>query len=798
MLTSTIINNTILRPRFRFFHPENFKVVTCSTLIYVLICLFIPWSVFLNPVFSQAAQTKTITLFPTKPALNIVHIGSDDESFIAHHESVSIHNCPPAAIIQKIRVYGFLKITGSASEFRLQGAINGTEDPALKLTLPGFMMDLFKSFTNNQEQKISMNGDQLGDLLKEGGTLTLEGTAQIRGPGTFKVLFNNLRAEVTVLSDTAIPFPKSIDIPPIIDPARPVPVTGKNFEIHEVFKDSRINITLLWNGAENLTKSYDPGGDVYEMMRRIASHKWTTAEFIDTSTPEGEHTVQWKIDYTSANEEGFNDGDKTLLVPATPKKIIVLKADSASDYFPTAFVNLYGPEMVDEDVKSNWSFAYQATFHKDAPNPVIDRTMARADAKAGILPESIKWSLDWGDGTEPISLTKHTPDQSKLWQEPVTMAHKYTVPGKYTMNMRMNYKIRRYKPIPNIEEFQSWLPVDTEEEITSAKSVDVADKTPPVIVADGYEIDAPPYGGAFEEPSDTGRDMQITFNIIDNCIETDLRFAKLHYFYNNQWQIKGAHNITHEPHLSNPGRNVFTAHFNFPVPFNTATKPPTSRKMPIYLETCDKSGNINDGDLQITDNDNPPGYGADGRGPSGSMVIYDSFPPSVKISYKDPTNGNLMEFATMSQRETNTKRVFFVGAYETPRAGGDRDTLFEEKIYDVNIYPIMNLREIRAPLVFPKEITIIEDQRLHVEVDCTDYVDQENVTLEFQIDGVTVNTSERGKATIPVIFRNPGQKTFSIIARDKSNMDNSFNAVKIDIKTIVKDSRMTVQTLQSR
>lgn len=767
--------------------------ITASLLLGMT--LFQPLPVFSGEEEVPAGETEKVVIFrPDKSILSIEHPGTDDENFESYSESLVLKDLPPAAFIKKIILMGKVSVVGSVKEMQAKVLINGVEQEELSVTVPGFMVDLFKTMANNIEISGVIKTQEIMEEIRDGGDFSLTGLVKIKGAAPFSVKVSNMRAAITMRSGDTIPFPVKIECPPILEPSSSVKIKPSKFSDSYVYKGSKFKVSLLWDGSEINSTNLTMDDGVFESQKKILELFWLSGEFVNAETAPGEHTIQIVSEFTEADEDGFMVGPKKLYAPAEPKIVLVLFPEAASSYYPTAFVNLLGADRIDEDLNCSWAFSYQATFPKGEPNPMTVRSQEAADGYAGVVPGSIQYTVDWGDGTPPTPPVSLVPSQNKVWQDSLNLSHPYTKPGEYRMEVRLHYKVRRFRPKPNLDELVAWEPYDTAPEFAAAKKrIVVKDKTPPVISDEYYIFDVPKYGGV-EDATDSGETFHFDIIVRDNSPEM-LKKAVLNYQMGDLWIKKQAMTIIRS---TAPGilPAEFKCHFAVDIPRNLATKPPVERRFPHYLVVTDAAGNVNDGDLDIRDNDLPPNYNADARGALGHFVVYDSIAPAIKISYRDPKTQSLMEFAALSQKGGGNDWFMLVAAYETPEGSTEKKVLMEQKYTDMNPYPMMKLEEAKYPVKFPSKMMILEDQRLQVEIECSDQVDQKDVFVEFYIDDKLVNKSDRGYFTGPIIFREPGTKKFSVVAYDQKNMDGSFNAIKMELDVEVEDSRLTVKTLQ--
>lgn len=783
----------------RAFFRDLFRHRCNPAFIFMAICVLLPVLIcFTMPAMSgeePADESEKVVIYrPDRSTISINHPGGDDENFESYSESMVFRNLPPASFIKKVVLMGKVSASGSVKELQTRVMINGNEQEQLSVTVPGFMVDLFKTMANNIDLQGSIKIEEVRSNLGDGGDFTLAGFLKIKGSAPFSVKVLNMRAAITMRSGTAMPFPVKIDCPPILEPASSVKIKPSKFKDYEVYKGSDFKVSLLWDGSEVSSTNLAMDDGALESQKKLLELFWLSGEFVNSETSPGEHTIQIQSEFTEADENGFMLGSNTIFAPPDPKKVLVLFPESASSYYPTAFVNLLGADRIDEDLNCSWAFSYQATFSKGEPSPLTVRTQEAANGYSGVIPGSIQYTVDWGDGTPPAPPASLVPVQNKVWQDSLNLSHLYTRPGEFQMEVRLHYKLRRFRPKPNLEELVSWEPYDTVPEFVSArKRIVVKDKTPPVISDEYYIFDVPKYGYV-EDATDSGETYHFEIIAKDNSPEI-LSEAILNYQMGDLWLKKIAASIIR---TTPPGfvPAEFKCHFGIDIPRNIATKPPVEKRYPHYLVVTDAAGNINDGDLDIRDNDSPPNYNADTRGALGHFVVYDSIAPGIKISYRDPKTRSLMEFAALSQKGGGNDWFMLVAAHETPEDSTEKKTLVEQKFTDLNPYPIKRLEEIRYPVKFPTTMVILEDQRLQIEIECSDQVDQKNVFVEFYIDNKLVNKSDSGYFTGPVIFREPGIKKFSIVAYDQKNMDGSFNAIKMELDVEVEDSRLTVKTLQ--
>lgn len=738
---------------------------------------------------------KTIVLKPDRTVVGLEHPGCvDDETFQTYNVRLGISNFPPAVMIKKMILSGKPRVTGSVKEIKIKVLINGVEQEKMTVNVPGFMVDLYRSLANSIDLKGVVKGEEITENLRAGGDFAFEAIIDVRGSAPFSIMINDMRAELVVQSGTAMPFPSNLECPPILDSSVSSRIKPSDTQFFNVYKGSTFKVSLLWDGSEVASSSFTMDDGFEANQRKLLELGWMSGEFVTMETTPGEHTLQARADFTEADSDGFMVGPTVVLAPQEPKKVLVLPQEAANSYYPIAFVNILGANRIDEDVSFSWAFSYQATFPKEAPNPLMVRSQGAADGYSGIVPASLQYCVVWGDGTPPTSPTGLSPDQKKVWQDAINLNHTYRQPGEYQMTVKLDYKVRRYKPVPNIEELTSWEPYDTAfESVNATKRIIVADKTPPVISDESYNFDVPRYPGN-DESTESADSFQMEIMVFDNSPKP-LSKATLHFQLGELWTNKEAREITRlTPEGVLPAK--FRCWFSVDIPRNLATKPPIERRYPHYVEVADAAENVNDGDLDIRDNDRPPTYNADSRGALGYFVVYDTIAPAIKISYHDPSTKSLMEYAALSQKSDGSHWYMLIGCYETPYGSTEKKTLLEQNFADFNDYPVMRLDEVRHPVKFPSKITILEDQRLQVEIECSDLVDHRKVFVEFYVDDKLVHKSESGFFTGPIIFREPGTKKFSVVAYDQKNMDGSFNAIRMEIDVEVLDSKLSVKTLQ--
>lgn len=724
-------------------------------------------------------------------------VGGDSEEWFKFYKSTCIQNCPPWALIESIRVYVTPELKGKCDEVTIRCYVNGINEERFNMSIPGFLISLGSSFVNNRELDMSVKSEELEKMLENGGDLFLTAKIAVKNPKNFSVTARGVKIVAWVRSPNSIFFPSDILIPAILSNASDEKIKLKFENLKYVFTDTDITLTSLLDDAEFDTHNFYLAKDKsYETQSELMQLFWKTSDFLSKNMEFGQHTMQLKIDYIECDEDGDEIGPATLYVPETPKPFLLLDQNSAADYFPTCFAQIMGTTITDEDIDQEWDLSWQGVFFKNPPDPKIDQTMARASKFFGILKDSVTCTIDWGEDLGPEAPFKMKIKPNQEYQPIEILSHKYLNPGSYTITSTINYSVRKFEALPNIEEIEEWKPVDIKDlSITTKLNIKVLDKTPPVILDDYHVMDNPPYR-KMDEPMRTVSQFNITlpFLIQDNTDSTNLKSVKIFYKFLDNWVDKKVDSIT----LISPENElpkIFEARVTLNMPMQIASKEPFFKKYPFYLEATDMADNKNNGDLDIKDNDNPPNYGANGTGPAGYFIIYDNMPPTLNFSYIDPMSKETIEHTFVS---TDIKeRIVRVRKLITPKNEVESKEIYSKNIDDKNDYPVKSLNEIRFPIILPDIITIYEDRRLQFNIEAKDYVDNYNVDIEFYVDNILKTKSDKGKLKMPIIFREPGEKIFDIVVKDKKNADSTFNPLKVQIKVIVKKMHLSIHTLES-
>lgn len=731
---------------------------------------------------------------PDCDSLSIDHPGVPDGGMVRHTRGMNFSNLPPFRTIHAMRLSGRGAPSGKAEFVSV-----GIRAEGVKLGPDETWVAMKEDFNTSEMYPGGVFSLRIpgGSLPRDGGnTLRLDIDAGIRSPSRVKIDFSGLELEVLERPPNSVCFPARVVTSPVIprDGAARVGFGGSK----ELFvaAGSEISLHLLWDGNPVVTKTFKFDGDQETLENEIAAMEVFSKDFVDDGAEPGEHTLGLRVEYEKTDPEGNPEGQTELDLIDPPRTVMVLDIASVSDYVSLVYVITYGSDNVPEDVDCAWSFSWHATFWKEDPDPALITTEEQAELFAGVVPDSLKYRIDWGDGTPPGGPDTLDTDPGTLWQESVRLSHRYLDPGTYDLKISIDFDKRGYVAVPSIGSLQSWKRVDKAgATVTSIKRITVQDTTPPVLNDRGYQIDCSPrIAQDPSDASDTGSVMKLRFEVDDNTSTQRLEFITLNTCFGGTWRSDTCLGDSLPVSMSDDGSmKRFTVDFLFRVPLDFATKGDRTRGFPLYVSAGDDYGNLNDGDLAIRNNNTPPVYGAAGRGPLGGIVVYDSIPPEVKLSFLNPDDSKTYEYLIKSIRD-GVGRLLVYTQFVSDGSQG-RIPILDRNEPDKNRYPFMTDSELLQPATFPAPVKLREDRRISLDISCHDNCDGSEVALEILNDGQKVHGVDGGSHKLAVIFREAGSKVLTILARDKKNADGSYNLLRAEIPFVIGETKMTVETL---
>jgi hypothetical protein len=82
------------------------------------------------------------------PDLN--DVGENSPEWFKFFKSTCLRNCPPAALIENVKVYLTPEIKGKCDEISIRSFANGINEDHFNITVPGFLISLGAAFINNR------------------------------------------------------------------------------------------------------------------------------------------------------------------------------------------------------------------------------------------------------------------------------------------------------------------------------------------------------------------------------------------------------------------------------------------------------------------------------------------------------------------------------------------------------------------------------------------------------------------------------------------------------------------------
>lgn len=419
-----------------------------------------------------------------------------------------------------------------------------------------------------------------------------------------------------------------------------------------------------------------------------------------------------------------------------------------------------------------------------------------ADRFGGVIPDSVKYRIEYGDGNASpwipftavnVASPSNAADfnvSKPFLSDPFT--HAYKQPGEYTMSATLAYKCVEYEPVMANGVVYTYKrkqnpPVQY---TTKTRTVIVSDETPPRI----------PDAEIRNIYATTGDPLNIEFNTGDNHPVKELRNAWLYIekkpktldFKKIRMEIENRGPSS----LCGNSYRIFTDEWVMPSEFAVKKSDP-SNYLKYYLNLEDGEGNINNGLTNIKE-DFPPAYLDGGLNTIkyGKLFLTDNDPPDIvfTVEVRDEAvavHSVKEEVADFRDGPGNYGKMQICDLL--------KGTCQLVNDHAANAYAPSNIPW-TVPGAYFSEITIPEKTRLVVRVSTRDNVDgvANRISLGFK-DELLV--SDSGQADFSKVLSEIGNRDFFIIVEDKVNLDGKVSFRKISFPVKVIDTNVFVKTL---
>ena len=458
-------------------------------------------------------------------------------------------------------------------------------------------------------------------------------------------------------------------------------------------------------------------------------------------------------------------------------------------------INYLNTDVIYEDIISN-SRGDKAWFYVNAllklysELPDGEDTGTDADRYGGVIPDSVRYKVDWGDGVvsawipfKKVNDAQLNPATDFNQSRPFTSKpffHLFNSPGKFKMKVTLGYKCVEYVPkMANGVIYSYTKKMDTVEKYTSkTRNIIVADETPPYIPpAEIRDIEAT-----------TGDPLKIEFTVDDNHNDKDLVsawiFIEKKPKSNNYNKIKL--DIENQGQSARCGQSyrVFTDEW-YPPGDVAVKKSNPDNYLKYYIHLTDREGNINKSWINVKE-DYPPRYLENGASvrKTGKILIIDNDPPHIVFTV-EVSGKTVAVYEIKDEIRDFTTNEFTYGKISIEnRKDSSPPVAMDDKAQNSSMpgsvqweIPSNNFTEIEVPEKF----------RFYVNISTTDNVDINAETIYYGFEGnLKKATNTSGKAKFSYIPNQLGKYNFIIQAEDKLNINNkkSYRRVSIPVKVI--------------
>ncbi len=501
----------------------------------------------------------------------------------------------------------------------------------------------------------------------------------------------------------------------------------------------------------------------------------------------------------------FKDEMKTRI--AGPFNVVVI--DHLPEYVGNALIMINGPgnstgknlpdkkrtEYVYEDSQETFSLIGLFKFWAELPAGVD--TGVSPDRFGGVDPLSVKYKIDFGDGTPETNWQQWQEVQQirpKTINDPIKQdefetnpfKHLWAEPGEYRFKVTLSYQEIEYTDIVFNSSTYSYTKKRSPERFgIYSHTIIVFDRTPPRI--NSSEIK--------EYTGTTGDELEFSFYIEDNNMHKPLSSACC---YIEDHKNEGKY-LRHDLTISDktPGQQPgygYDLTAKIKMPDDYAHKESTEKKaLRYYIELIDGAGNKNIGETAIVENLSPD-YGKTSSIIFGNLVIKDNDPPSISVTVLYNNNKVFSrKFSECIQDNLNKGILEYGNLKSTNLLLSD-----EVDIHDITNNPAMFGNTIKDIFINNLTMQVQEDKRFHLLVEASDNVDKQKISkLIYEFDSGKKGEENSNKASLFLIFNDPGDHKLSISAEDRNNLDGTFATRKITIPFKVSDSFFKTKTLGS-
>lgn len=551
--------------------------------------------------------------------------------------------------------------------------------------------------------------------------------------------------------------------------------------------------------APDFSRTFDPFAVPDIIAELYADHKFKES---------GIYGIKLEIDYTDA------DTKQVETLKAGPYQVVVVdhlpvfigaavfmikgpgkQVDGNLDDRGMTGINYLNTDVIYEDIivdsRGNKAWFYiNALLKLYAELPEGEDTGSDADRYEGIIPESARYQIDWGDGIKSAWIPFTQVNDAQL-NDPADFNvsrpfmsspffHMYETPGSYEMKVTLGYKCVKYEPkMANGVVYSYTKNLNTPEQFTvKTRNVLVADETPPYI----------PPAQIRDIEATTGDPVKLEFFVDDNHKEKDIVSALL--FMEKKPKSNDFKQITLGIEKQGPSSRrgqtfrIFTDEW-YPPADVAVKKVDPDNFLKYYIHLKDREGNENKGWSNVKE-DFPPRYLENGAPvfSTGRILITDNDPPHIVFTVE--VSGKTVAVYEISDSINDfTVNDFTYGKLKVvEKKLTVKSMQYEDKAQN-SYTPGSVLWE--TPSSCFSEVEVPEKFRFYVNVSTYDNVDKFAEKIMFGFEGnEQVADLKNGNAKFSYVPNQTGDFNFIIQAEDRENMNSkkSYRRVNIPVKVI--------------